>query len=79
MRPPTFRLKNHHIPHRDGPPLFAHRQDRRGRALPQSDALMAKNTSHIPGTQLLPINSPISSKPGKFLLSFPVSNSLDAD
>ena len=79
MRPPTFRLKNHRIPHRDGPPLLAHRQDRRGRALPQSVELMAKNTSHIPGSQLLSINSPISSKPGKCLRSLPVSNSLDAD
>jgi len=34
MRPPTFLLKIHRIPHRDGPPLLTERQDRRGRALP---------------------------------------------
>ena len=75
MRPPNLLLKNHRIPHRDGPPLSAHRQDRRGRAYPQSVELMAKNTNHIPESQLLRINSPISSKLGKCLLSFPVSNS----
>jgi hypothetical protein len=32
---------------------------------------MAKNTNHIPESQLLRINSPISSKLGKCLLSFP--------
>jgi len=40
---------------------------------------MAKNMSHILESQLLRINSPISTKPGKCLLSFPVSNSLVAN
>ena len=46
---------------------------------PQSFELMTKNTSHIPESQLLRINAAISSKPGKCLLSFPVSNSRVAD
>ena len=46
---------------------------------PQSFELMTKNTSHIPDSQLLRINAAISSKPGKCLLSFPVSNSRVAD
>jgi hypothetical protein len=45
---------------------------------PQSFELMTKNTSHIPDSQLLRINAAISSKPGKCLLSFPVSISRDA-
>jgi len=40
---------------------------------------MARNTNHIPESQLLRISSAISSKPGKCLLSFPVSNCLVAD
>jgi len=46
---------------------------------PQSFELMTKNTSHIPKSQLLRINAAISTKPGKCLLSFPVSNSRVAD
>jgi FkbM family methyltransferase len=46
---------------------------------PQSFELLTKNTSHIPDTQLLRINAAISPKPGKCLLSFPVSNSRVAD
>jgi formylglycine-generating enzyme required for sulfatase activity len=46
---------------------------------PQSFELLIKNTSHIPDSQILRINAAISSKPGMFLLSFPVSNSRVAD
>jgi FkbM family methyltransferase len=46
---------------------------------PQSFELLTKNTSHIPESQLLRINAAISPKPGKCLLSFPVSNSRVAD
>jgi FkbM family methyltransferase len=46
---------------------------------PQSFELLTKNTSHIPDSQLLRINAAISPKPGKCLLSFPVSNSRVAD
>jgi FkbM family methyltransferase len=46
---------------------------------PQSFELMTKNTSHIPVSQLLRINAAISPRPGKCLLSFPVSNSRVAD
>ena len=79
MRPPTFLLKNHRIPHRDGPPLLVYPENRRGRAYPQSVELMAKSTSHIPESHLLRISSAISFKPGKCVLLFPVSNSLAAD
>jgi FkbM family methyltransferase len=45
----------------------------------QSFELLTKNTSHIPDAQLRRINAAIPPKPGKCLLSFPVSNSRGAD
>ena len=79
MKPPNLLLKNHRIPHRDGPPILVYPENRRGRAYPQSVELMAKNTNHIPESQLLRISSAISSKPGKCLLSFPGLISRGAD
>ena len=46
---------------------------------PDSFALIARNTSHIPASQLLLINAAVTKQPGRTLLSSPISHSRVAE